>query len=55
MIDEAQIKSLHVMVMEVPCCSGLMHIAEVTVNATNRKIPIKKTVVGVQGQILQQF
>jgi ferredoxin len=55
MIDEAQIRSLHVMVMEVPCCSGLMHIAELAVNAAHRKIPIKKTVVGIQGQILEQL
>jgi len=52
MIDEAKIKSLHVMVMEVPCCSGLMHIAELAANAANRKIPIHKTVVGIQGNVL---
>jgi len=52
MIDEAQIKELHVMVMEVPCCSGLVHIANLARDAASRKVPIKKTVIGIKGDVL---
>ena len=51
MIDNANINSLTVMMMEVPCCFGLMHIAEEAVNRAKRKIEIKKIIVGINGDI----
>ena len=52
MIDEAQIRELNVLVMEVPCCSGLVHIANLAREAASRKIQIKKTVIGIKGDVL---
>jgi NAD-dependent dihydropyrimidine dehydrogenase PreA subunit len=52
MIDEAQISSLNILVMEVPCCSGLVHIANLAREAALRKVPIKKTVIGIKGDVL---
>ena len=52
MIDEAKIKELNVLVMEVPCCSGLVHIASLAREAASRKVPIKKTVIGIKGDVL---
>jgi hypothetical protein len=52
MIDEARINTLQVMVMEVPCCSGLMQIAQLAARKAERKIPIKKTTVSIRGEIL---
>jgi len=54
MIDEAKINTLHVMVMEVPCCGGLIQMAKMAAQQANRKIPIKKTVVGIKGDILSE-
>ena len=54
MIDQAHINTLHVMVMEVPCCSGLVKIAQMAVTNAKRKIPVKKTVVGIRGDILSE-
>jgi len=54
MIDESQIKSLQVLVMEVPCCSGLVHIAQIAREAASRKIPIKKTVISIKGEMLME-
>jgi len=54
MIDESEIKSLQVLVMEVPCCSGLVHIAQIARDAANRKIPIKKTVISIKGDVLME-
>jgi NAD-dependent dihydropyrimidine dehydrogenase PreA subunit len=54
MIDEANIKELQVLVMEVPCCSGLVHIANLAREAASRKIQIKKTVIGIKGDVLQE-
>ena len=38
--------------MEVPCCSGLVHIANLAREAASRKIQIKKTVIGIKGDVL---
>lgn len=54
MIDEAKINTLTVMVMEVPCCSGLLQIAKKALDSSIRKIPIKQIVVGIKGDILKE-
>jgi hypothetical protein len=52
MIDQARIKSLRVMVMEVPCCGGLVRLAEEAARRAQRKIPVEFLVVGTGGHIL---
>jgi len=52
LIDDARINTLHVLVMEVPCCSGLVQMARMAAENAVRKIPLKKTVVGIRGNIL---
>jgi len=53
-IDDADIASLHVLIMQVPCCGGLLNIAKQALEKAERKIPINYTVVGVQGDVLSQ-
>jgi hypothetical protein len=52
--DEAKINTLTVLIMQVPCCTGLLHLAQQAAEAATRKVPIKYVVVGVQGEILQE-
>ncbi len=52
MIDESRIETLQVIIMEVPCCGGLLHIAELALQAASRKVPLKKTVISIQGEVL---
>jgi hypothetical protein len=40
--------------MEVPCCGGLLQLAENAVASSDRKVPIKYSVVGVQGDVLEE-
>ena len=54
MIDEAKINTLTVMIMEVPCCGGLLAIAKEAQAQAKRKIPIKSIIVGLQGNILSE-
>ena len=51
MIDSSFINTLTVILMEVPCCGGLLHIAQQAQANAKRKIPIKKVVIGVQGEL----
>ena len=54
LVDEAEIKSLTVMIMQVPCCAGLLHLSKSAVDQSTRKIPIKRQVVSVWGEILSE-
>ncbi len=55
LIDDAKINTLTVMIMKVPCCMGLTHIAKSGADKATRKIPIKQVVVDVAGgQILSE-
>jgi ferredoxin len=54
LIDEAKINTLTVLIMQVPCCSGLLRLAKEAASQTARKVPIKCVVVGLQGTILKE-
>ena len=54
MIDDAKINTLTVMMMEVPCCYGLLQLAKKAATETERKIPIKSIVVSIKGDILSE-
>lgn len=53
LIDSSQIDTLTVMRMEVPCCGGLVQMAQIARDAAKRNIPIKVVEVGIQGEILE--
>jgi Pyruvate/2-oxoacid:ferredoxin oxidoreductase delta subunit len=48
----AEPKSLTVIHMEVPCCSGLTHIAEHALAEAQSPIPLEDVVVSIRGEIL---
>lgn len=52
--DQAKIDTLTVMIMQVPCCRGLLALAQQAVAQSTRKVPVKAIVVGLQGEILQE-
>ncbi|MCP4547705.1 MAG: 4Fe-4S ferredoxin [bacterium] len=52
MIDQGNIKSLTVMIMEVPCCGGLAQLAQQALAQASRKVPATLIVAGIRGDIL---
>ena len=54
LIDEAKINTLTVMMMQVPCCGGLLQIVKAATSQAQRKVPVKAVIVGVEGEILQE-
>ncbi len=54
LIDEAKINTLTVMIMQVPCCGGLLRMAQAAARQAARKVPVKCIVVGLQGNILKE-
>ena len=54
LIDVAQINTLTVVIMQVPCCGGLLHIAKQAAAQASRKVPIKCVTVGIKGDVLKE-
>ena len=52
--DDAKINTLAVFMMQVPCCSSLLQMAQQALAQSSRKVPLKAVVVGIQGDILQE-
>ena len=52
--DTAKIQALTVLIMEVPCCMGLLQLAKQAAAEAGRKVPLKFAVVGVQGDVLRE-
>jgi NAD-dependent dihydropyrimidine dehydrogenase PreA subunit len=53
LIDNAQVDTITVMKMEVPCCGGLLQLAKMAMERASRKVPIKLVTVGIQGEVLE--
>lgn len=54
LIDEAKINTITVMIMQVPCCRGLLSIVNEAKKRASRDVPTKLAVVGLQGQIISE-
>jgi len=54
LIEDAKINTLTILIMQVPCCMGLLTLAQRAAQQCQRKVPIKYIVVGLQGDILQE-
>lgn len=54
MIDHAGLNTITVLIMEVPCCRGLLAIAQQSLAQAQRKIPIKAVVLSLQGEVKQE-
>lgn len=52
LIDTAKINTLTVAIMEVPCCSGLLRMAQMAAQRASRKVPIRRVVLNIEGQII---
>ncbi len=54
MINDAQINTMTILRMEVPCCGGLVQMGQMAAQNADRKVPLKEIVVGVQGDVLSE-
>ena len=54
MIQQSAINTLTVIIMEVPCCGGLLQLAAKAVADSGKKIPLKLVVIGTRGDVLKE-
>jgi NAD-dependent dihydropyrimidine dehydrogenase PreA subunit len=53
MIDVSKVKTITVMMMEVPCCGGLLQMVRAALANASGSVPVRKMIVGINGEILQ--
>jgi NAD-dependent dihydropyrimidine dehydrogenase PreA subunit len=49
-LEKSGIKSLTVLHMEVPCCSGLVHMAKQAILASGHVVPFRDITIGIRGE-----
>ncbi len=54
MIKESNLKSITVLIMQVPCCSVLYQLAAEAIKESGKDIPLKVVVIGVNGDKLKE-
>jgi Fe-S-cluster-containing hydrogenase component 2 len=53
-LNVAMPKSLTVVHMEVPCCTGLLRIAQAAMQTSGISIPLGEVTISIQGEIVQE-
>ena len=48
----ADVNSVQVVVMEVPCCQGLPIIVEKGMEKSGKKVPMEKVIISARGEVL---
>jgi len=54
LIDNAKVNTITVLIMEVPCCGGLLQLVEMAASRSGRKVPVKAITVSIKGEILSE-
>jgi Pyruvate/2-oxoacid:ferredoxin oxidoreductase delta subunit len=52
-LREGTIRSLTVVHMEVPCCTGLVRIAQAALACSGQSVPLKDVVISRRGQVME--
>ena len=52
-LQSNHVKSITVAKMEVPCCSGLLRLAEAAVEASGKDVPVSSITIGLSGELLE--
>ena len=53
-IQANDIEFIHVVYMEVPCCTGLVRLVQGAVGDSGHKVPVKLTKISIDGEILEE-
>jgi len=51
-LKSSNLKSLTVLYMEVPCCFGLVHLAEEAIKRSGKDIPFEAVKIGIRGEVI---
>ena len=52
-LKQNSVRSITVAKMEVPCCSGLLRLAQSAAEASGKNIPVRSVTIGLSGELLE--
>jgi hypothetical protein len=52
MITDAGIRSITVVMMQVPCCRGLQRIVEMAFQLAGQRVPLRTVILSLEGEVL---
>ena len=53
-LQNNRVRSITVAKMEVPCCSGLLRLAEAAVEASGKDVPVTSITIGLSGELIEE-
>jgi len=53
-IKRGSLKKINVVLMEVPCCFGLINLVKEALSQAGKDIPLEQVVVSIRGEVLDQ-
>ena len=54
MISHSNLEAITILIMQVPCCSGLVQMVQQAIETSGRDIPVHAKVIGIEGTILKE-
>lgn len=54
LIDDAKINTITVMMIVVPCCTGLLQIVKTATSQAKRKVLVKAMIIGIKGEVISE-
>jgi len=54
LIDIAKVNTITVMIMQVPCCGGLLQVVKKAIAQATRKVPVKSIMISLEGEVLSE-
>lgn len=54
LIQEARVNTISVVIMEVPCCGGLIQMVQYAAQMASRKVPVKAVTISVRGEVISE-
>ena len=52
-LENADIKSIKVVHMEVPCCHGLIQAVREAIRRSGKDVPVETVIIGVKGEVME--
>jgi len=53
-LEHADLKSITVVRMEVPCCYGLVHLVREAIDNSGKDVPLETVTIGIKGEIQER-
>jgi NAD-dependent dihydropyrimidine dehydrogenase PreA subunit len=54
LIDDSKVNTISVVIMEVPCCGGLIQMVQYAAQVANRRVPVKSVTISIRGDVLEE-